>query len=278
MQLKNGITCSLSVAGLLSVFVSGASAGTMGPVQVAAPGQIYVGVFGGGGGVDHTRIAQHGTAFFTEADGGPLAVNAFGRTNSPGMGMVGAHIGYQWSDVALSSLSLAPAVELEGYYVGKTSFEGHEINSETTRLAEHNFFVKYPMTSGVFLVNAVLNFNSANYNQWHPYVGAGIGGAVLSIENADALQVSPVEAGVNHYNGNPNAKTSAFAAQVKLGLRYEFSEHTSLFAEYRWLYLASSDFHFGSTMYPGHAATSSWLVNLGAQNYNLGAAGIRFSI
>lgn len=275
MALNKGIP----VLGLLSVFAGvGAHAGTMGPVQAAAPGQLYVGVFGGGGAADHVNMSQYGTAYYLEAEGGPLAVDAFGRSNSPGVGMVGAHLGYQWGEFSLNTLAISPAVELEGYYIGKRTFEGHEFRNDTTRLPEHDFFNRYPLSTGVFLINSVINLNSANYSQWHPYVGAGIGGAVLSITNADSLQVAPLEAGLNHYNANPHDKTSAFAGQVKVGLRYAFSEHTSIFAEYRWLYLASTDFTFGSTVAPGHPVTSSWLVNMGSQQYNLGAAGIRFSI
>lgn len=62
----------------------------------------------------------------------------------------------------------------------------------------------------------VLNFNSANYVSWHPYIGAGIGAAILSISNANSLQTSPPEAGVNHYNSNPNDKVGAFAVQAKV--------------------------------------------------------------
>ena len=90
--------------------------------------------------------------------------------------------------------------------------------------------------------------------------------------------MSPLEADVNHFNGNPNDTTAAFAAQTKVGLNYAFNEHVSLFAEYRWLYISAADFTFGSTSYPSHVATTSWSGNLGAQNYNLGVGGIRFTI
>lgn len=122
----------------------------------------------------------------------------------------------------------------------------------------------------------VLNFNS---NSWlRPYIGGGIGGAVLSISNAEALQVSPLEAGVNHYNTNTHDKDATFAGQIKVGSTFTVSQHVSIFAEYRWLYLAPSTYTFGSTVYPEHAATSAWRVDMGSQNYNMGTAGIRYTV
>lgn len=282
MNFNNTSYPASALGVLLALCSAQIQAGAMGPAQVTATDKIYFGVFGGGGSSNHVSINQYGTAFFTEAVGGPLAVNAFGHTNSRSVGIVGGHIGYQWRDIFLNAssnqASLAPAVELEGYYVGKSSFRGHDINNDTTRLPEHDFLVTYPLKTGVFLANAVLNFNSVNYARWHPYVGAGIGAAVLSIANADSLQVAPLEAGVNHYNGNPNDKVATFAAQTKVGLNFAFSEHLSVFGEYRWLYLADTNFNFGSTVYPTHAPTSSWNANLGSQSYNMGAGGIRFTV
>lgn len=279
----NSTNYPASILGVL-LALSGAElqAGTMGPVQAAATEKVYFGVFGGGGSSNRVNINQYGTAFFPEAVGGPLAVNAFGHTNRRNVGIVGGHIGYQWGDIFLNSFnsqtSVSPAVELEGYYIGKSSFKGHEVNNETFRLPEHDFLVTYPMTSGVFLANTVLNFNLANYTRWHPYVAGGIGAAILSISHADALQVAPLEANVNHYNGNPKDHAATFAAQTKVGLNFAFTEHLSVFGEYRWLYTADTNFTFGSTVYPTHAPTSSWNAHFGAQYYNMGAAGIRFVI
>lgn len=275
----NSANYSATALGVL-LALSGAEiqAGAMGPVQVPASEKVYFSVFGGGGASNQVNVSQYGTAFFLE----PLAVDAFGQTNSRSVGMVGGHVGYQWSDLFFNALNrqvnLTPAVELEGYYVGKNSFSGQEVNNETTRLLAHDFLVTYPISTGVFLANTVLNFNSANYARWRPYVGAGIGAAVLSISNADSTQTAPLELNVNHYNSNPNDKTASFAAQIKTGLNFALNDRFSVFAEYRWLYIADSDFTFGSTVYTGHPVTSSWNVNLGSQYYNLGAAGIRFTI
>ena len=131
----------------------------MGPVATSAPEKVYLGVFGGGGASNQVGLSQYGTAFFPEASGGPLAVNAFGKSNTRNVGLVGAHLGYQWEDILLASFSnqanVSPAVELEGYYVGKSNFTGHEIDSDTTRLLEHDFLVTYPTSTGVILANTV---------------------------------------------------------------------------------------------------------------------------
>lgn len=254
-------------------------AGVMGPVNTDAnQGTIYFGAFGGGGSSTQANIAQYGTAFFIEAEGGPLAVNSFGRSNSRSVGIVGGQVGYQWlnSSTLFSNWSLRPAFEAEGYYLSQSNITGHGINNDTTRLPEHDFAVSYPTSGGVFLINSVLNFDS---NSWlHPYVGAGIGGASLSISNAESIQMEPPEAGINHYNSNPNGKDATFAGQVKVGSTVSINQHFSVFAEYRWLYLAATSYTFGSTVYSTHSATSSWRVDLGSQSYNMGSAGIRYTV
>lgn len=242
-------------------------------------GKIYAGIFGGLGSSTKIDITQYGTAFFRPEIGGPLAVDAFGKTNRRTAKQIGAQIGYQWAEIfpnpCGSQLSLAPAIELEGYYLGKSSFTAHEINNETTRLDEHDFQVTYPMKTGIFLTNAVLNFNFSNLCKFHPYLSAGIGAAVTSISDADALQVAPLEAGVNHYNSKPSDQESTFAAQTKVGVSFDLSRNVDVFVEYRWLCISGSGYVFGSTVYPDHAPTSSWQVRMDSQYYNMGTIGIR---
>lgn len=271
-RINKGIYSSI----ILFVLTSLATAGHAG---VVAPGKFYVSALGGYGSSTKFDINQYGTAFYTEANGGPLAVNAFGRTDNRSIWLVGAHIGYQVPEILLDcnlQWTLVPAAELEGYYLDNNSFTGHLVNDEATRLPEHDFIVTYPMKSGVFLTNAVLNLNIPCL-RFHPYVGAGIGGAVVSISGAKATQITPPEPGINHYNSNTRDIASTFAGQVKVGLSYDFNKCFSLFAEYRWLYLSSTHFLFGSTVYPGHPVTSNWQVKLDPQSYNMGTVGIRYS-
>lgn len=243
-----------------------------------ACGKVYVGVFGGGGANQRFNANQYGTAFYLEAAGGPLAVNAFGDVDSESTWFAGAQLGYQAPDIMLDAAtqwSLAPAAELEGYYMGGSSFGG-SLSNNTARLPAHDFDVSFPMSRSVYLVNAVLKFDNPCILV-HPYLGLGIGSALTNISGADSLQVAPPEFGVNHFNGHTGDMDTAFAGQVKIGLTYEFNDCVSVFAEYRWLYLSSTHYIFGSTIATGHVETSNWHVSLDAQRYNLGSAGIRFT-
>lgn len=254
-----------------------ASQPPMESVTVTTPNKFYVGVFGGGGSSNHLDGTQLGTAFFLEEQGGALAVNAFGELENKSAAFWGIQIGYQAQEIMLncSQWALAPAVELEGYIMNRRSFNGDLIN-DTVRLPEHDFLVSYPTRRTAFLANAVLNVNTPCL-AIHPYVGFGIGNAIVRISDADSTQLSPPEAGVNHYNANTSDTNSTFAGQIKLGLGYDITKCITLFAEYRWLYLANTHFVFGSTVYPDHAVTSNWIVKLDAQRYNLGSVGIRYN-
>src|SRR5689334_14693369 len=57
----------------------------------------YIGIIGGGGFSTATDVTQLGTAFFLEAEGGPLAVNAPGKTNSGSVWFIGGQVGYEWA-------------------------------------------------------------------------------------------------------------------------------------------------------------------------------------
>lgn len=282
----NGITKDIKLSGILiGILLTSVSydafADAMRPTQCCNPGKIYVGLFGGTGESDKFSIRQYGTAFFGVGLGGPLAVDAFGTSNSRSAPIFGAHLGYQLMEILptpCSNWGVAPAVEWEGYYLRKSTFTSHDVNNNTARLDEHDFLATYPTKTGVFLVNAVLNLNLPCQSRFHPYVGIGFGGAVISISNADALQVAPPEPGVNHFNAHTSDRDATFAVQGKVGLGYDLCRRISLFAEYRRLYLADSNYTFGSTISPGHAETSSWSVQFDHQHYNLGTVGIQFSL
>ncbi len=246
-----------------------------------AQGQLYLGAFGGGGSSNTFQANQFATALFTEASGGPFAVNAFGHAQSHSVWLAGGQMGYQVPEIVVNAFStafaLVPAAELEGYYLGNGSYKANNVNN-TTRLPQHKFRVTYPQSTAVFLTNAQLGFNLPYLCSFHPYLGLGIGGGILSISSAKSAQIAPAEPGINHFNARASDSAPAFAGQVKVGLSYEISKCASLFAEYRWLYLSSTHYTFGSTVYTGHAVTTSWLVKLGHQEYNMGTVGIRFNI
>lgn len=244
-----------------------------------APEKFYIGAFGGFGSTNNFNASQYGTVFITEAGGGPLAVNAFGQLNSPSTSLFGVQLGYQAQEIFLNhspQSTLIPAAELEQYYMSKRSFNGTLIN-DTSRGSERNFIVSYPMSRTVYLANAVLNFNNPRFIV-QPYIGFGIGSAIVRISGATSTQTNPAEAGINHYNSNTSDTNSTFAGQIKLGLSYGINKYVSFFAEYRWLYLASTSFTFGSTVYPTHSETSSWQVKLDAQRSSVGNIGVRFNL
>ncbi len=270
-----------SVAYLFFSFLGTTQAGTMGP-SVLDPGSIYIGGFGGGGELSSSSLSQKGTAFYTEAKGGPLAVNATGFSKQTSEWIAGGHVGYRWSDLQSHLLnqnwSVAPAVELEGYYIGGATIAGEEINNDTARLTEHDFMLSYPSHTGVFLVNALLNVTHSYLGKFHPYVGVGAGVALFSVTNATSVQTTPSEPDVNHYNSDPNDQALVMAAQPKIGLSYQISKYTSLFGEYRFLYLSGADLLFGSTVSTNHVATSNWSVQIGNQYYNIGTVGIQYDL
>ena len=248
---------------------------TIQSAPVIAPGKLYVGAFGGGGSSNNFDASQFGTAFFPEAAGGALSVNAFGQLNKQSTSFFGVQLGYQAPAIILDPCwTLGPAAELEAYTMNRRSFNG-SLHNETPRLDEHDFAVSYPMRSAVFLANAVLSYNHSRLFV-RPYIGFGIGNALVKISGANATQVNPPE-NVNHYNSSPSDTQSTFAGQIKLGLSYDINKYVNFFAEYRSLYLASTHFVFGSTVLPTHAPTSSWQVKLDHQRYNLGNIGVRFN-
>lgn len=273
--------CHLKTLGILSLALfSGQTiaATCYVPCQQVIPSGFYVSAFGGGGSSAHTNVSQRGTAFYsydiTSPFPGPLAVDADGHLSSHNTWFAGANLGYAWKNPAWI---FTPAVEFEGLYL-RTTLEG-TLDSHHTALPEHIFDNSLPINTGVYLINSVFTLNNFNCWQIRPYIGAGIGGAVLSVSNADSLQVNPVEAGVNHFNSERSASDSAFSAQIKAGLSYDLTNYCSLFAEYRFLYLAPTRFDFGSTVYPeiGHVPTAPWGVNVNNIYYNLGSVGIKFT-
>ncbi len=230
----------------------------------AAPARgAYVGIFGGWGSGGSSTATQLGTAFIPEAAGGPLAVNATGQTNTSSFGFAGAQIGYEWS----YGSRLLPALEIEGLYLPRTQ-QHATLENPTTRLPEHTFDDTFPTRTAVVLANAVVGFRTP-YQSVTPYIGGGIGAAHISIDGASSTQINPPEAGINHFNSDPNSSAWAFAAQAKAGVRVALGSNAYVFGEYRYLYVGSADQIFGPTVYPTHVPTTAWTVRFGDTSYNL---------
>jgi opacity protein-like surface antigen len=268
--------CSPEIAGILLLALACSSALADDDCGCTPEGRgTYVGVFGGGGCSSINDVSQVGTALFPDSRGGPLAVNATGSSGNHGAGLVGLQIGHEWSaGSAGGGWALLPAVEFEGYYLGGT--QGADLINPTTRLPEHRFEDSFPMDNAVFLTNVVVSLQTP-YQGLTPYVGGGIGTACVSINGADSAQVSPPEPGINHFNSGPDSSCWGFAAQGKVGLRIALTQHAYLFTEYRYLYVSSTTYTFGSTQYPTHVPTTPWTVHFGDMSNHLGVGGIGFS-
>ena len=234
---------------------------------------------GGGGSLSSTSIEQTGISF-GKGNNPNTNVAAQGSSGNTGASIGGAHVGYEFDGWNLgdkeSEWVLNPAAEIGGYYLGSNS-SAYALNPLAT--FQHDFSIKTPMNAGVFIANTIFSFKTPYSKSIHPYFGGGIGGATLSVSGATSEQLSPAEPGLNHFNTNPNASSSAFA---KAGLRAEFYNHISLFAEYRYLFINSSNYAFGNTNgasqgYPNHNVTPPWNVNLGNQSYNMAVAGFEYS-
>jgi hypothetical protein len=243
---------------------------------------VYLGLFGGGGSLSNTSIEQTGISFGKDGKAN-TNVAAQGTSGNTGASIGGAHVGYEFDGWNLggkeSGWALNPTAEIEGYYLGSNP-SAYAVNPLAT--FKHDFSIQMPIDAGVFLVNTIFSFKTPYTNNITPYFGGGIGGATLSVSGASSEQLTPAETGLNHFNTNPNASGSAFAASAKAGLRAEVYNHFSLFAEYRYLFINSSSYSFGNTNgasqgYPNHNVTTPWNVNLGSQNYNMAVAGFEYS-
>lgn len=243
--------------------------------------RFYIGGFGGGIYSNSPNLRQTGLAFFPEDSIGPLAVDARGRSRRNSSGYGGVQVGYEWLKRPLnigccSDWRITTGAEVEAFFYRHTK-KGDLINP-TVSLPEHDFQNKFPMNVGVYLANGIFTLRSCCLGKFAPYVGGGIGAAHLSIRNATATQIDPPEVGVNHFNSKRSDSTWAFAALAKAGLRYNIFSCFNIFAEYRFLYVDSSRYNFGSTMYPDHVPTTTWNVDVSHLCYNAFAVGIQFSL
>jgi len=240
--------------------------------------RLYVGAFGGGIYSNSSQVSQFGTAYFSELTSiGPLSVIGEGSLNKTSTGFGGVQVGYEWSKPSCSGWSLATAGELEAFFF-EAKKNGHLINQTVNGLPEHDFLDSFHMNSSVILANVVFAINSDCLFGFSPYVGGGIGTTRISLTSADSLQVEPVETGINHFNSRRDDSTWAFAAQVKAGLRYNFCQMFHIFAEYRYLYVDTSNYIFGATNYTTHVPTSPWNVRLKDVNYNAFAIGVQYDL
>jgi opacity protein-like surface antigen len=235
----------------------------------------YVSIFGGVGSFNTNNVTQVGTALIPDNLGGPLGVSAGGTGDTKAFGLGGLSIGYEGEGWWLGDgdWALLPAVEIEGMYLGGTQ---SATVSAVNRLNGHVFETTFPMNNGAFLANAVFSLQTP-CPRLKPYLGAGLGTAIITVSGADSLQVVPPEPGINHFNSHPDGSCWAFAAQTKLGVRFHLTDNLYVFTEYRFLYVSSTNFTFGSTVYPTHVPTTPWTVHFGDLFHHAAVGGIGVS-
>ncbi len=242
------------------------------PALTPADRGAYVGLFGGGAFGGDSNVNQLGTVFLYEFQGGPLPVNATGRTNSSSVGFGGAQIGHEWSYGSY----LLPALEIEGLFLARGQ-QRATLENPTNRALERAFENTFPTRTTVALANAVVGFRTP-YQGVTPYLGVGMGAAYVSIDGASSTQIQPLESGINHFNSNANSSAWTFAAQAKAGVRLALGNSGAfLFGEYRYLYVGSVDQIFGNTVNSAHVPTSPWTVTFDDTSYHLATGGIGFS-
>ena len=263
---------------------------------------IYLGAFGGAGRTDNQDVEQTGTAHKTGFD---LLVDVKGKVERDTSGLIGAHVGYEW---ASTSSNIKPAIELELMYT-EADQKSNLVNPNDERMANitltgsaltdaqvavadysagnHRFFNQMNMKMALFMANGVFTYDTDS--MFKPYIGAGLGLAVVRMTGATSYQTNPhgdpyevtsdpSHEIVNHFNSKTTANDFAFAGQIKLGVRAEINKHVSAFAEYRYLYVDSTDFTFGSTVYPGgHSPTDNWNVKNDSMGLHNGLVGIEYA-
>ncbi|MCC2595220.1 outer membrane beta-barrel protein [Pusillimonas sp. MFBS29] len=240
--------------------------------KVADDAGPYFGAFGGLGAVSSASMQQKGAVHLNQHFS--LPINARGATDDGHAHMAGLQAGYEWSPwgPASANWGVKPAAELEGFYIGRHTSVG-ELPVMPRFLGTQ--YVYFPMSAGVVLANAVFTFKTPYSHKIFPYLGIGAGAAFTSVKGSDSA--NPLEPGINHFNSDPDASDTAFAMQLKVGVKGQLSKNLYLFTEYRYLSISSTSYTFGATDYPGlHLPTASWHVGLGRQHYNFVVAGLQY--
>lgn len=301
MDLKGSVVTVIAAMCLVGVSHTGFAAEESG---------LYVGVVGGVGRTGGQSVEQLGVAHkLGNFNGGfpdfDLKVDVDGTVEHGKAGLFGLQTGFGWK----TSSALKPAVEIEGlYHVGSQHSELENPDTEvlaniverpgqsyTTKYLrtyidehygpdEHRFANSMDTRTSLGMINGVLSYDRGS--RVKPYVGVGVGLAVIQMKNGVSYQTSPLNgssafeidpvsgADVNHYNSQPDASDVALAMQVKTGVRGNLTSRVSAFVEYRLIHVDESTFTFGSTSYAGHSPTDHWSLTSGASNLHHAVVGL----
>lgn len=221
----------------------------------------YVAVEGGAdftnvSGTDGYQIGNTGpTSFFSSGifKGDGNTVNTVG-------GVGGLKVGYDFDPYNVcEGLSLQPAVEVEGLYIGGTGTNKFSYSSPEIISVKSNY------ENAAVLLNGIVRFKIDS--PLTPYVGFGVGG-----EYFNATDISLQDNFGVHY-GTFNYGSWALAGQGLVGLDYELAKHWSLFTEYKFIIMDSprTQVHnFGNT-----GANYTYRPDYVGQN--IGVIGVKYS-
>jgi opacity protein-like surface antigen len=256
---------------------------------------LYLGIFGGGAGVEDSRVSQSAIAYKKEGIAGEkhtydLYVNSQGTTHTDTAAFGGLHVGYEFSEISFgqSDWGVRPAIEFEGYYLTtsqKADLSNGQVEPTVGALehslpaGSHSFKESLNLDIGVLLANGLFSFKTPWSDSIFPYIGGGIGAGISARRSVVSRQLTPVaEPTINHFNADDNGSRSGFAAQGKAGIRAEIIGNLSVFAEYRFLHVTESNYTFGPTFYPTvHANTSDWNNHFDSVNVHAGVFGIDYA-
>ncbi|MGA1675091.1 MAG: outer membrane protein [Pseudomonadales bacterium] len=241
--------------------------------ELSESSSLYVGAFGGLGSLDEVSMQQVGTVV-TPNPIPDIDVDARGSADSVAASVVGVQLGFEdRKSYVFSSHGwrIGIGAEVEGLLL-KAEPEGG-LDIDPYLLGTQN--VSLPLEVGVVLVNAVFNIRAPHLVAMTPYAGFGLGYGAVFIDGSDST--NPSEPGINHFNSAPDASSGGLAFQGKIGVRAAIFNSWSVFTELRHIQIASTEFKFGDTDYPGeHLPTTKWNVDLGKQQYNLWVAGVSY--
>lgn len=273
--------------------------------------KFYVGAFGGLANVGGQDVRQRSTAYrradfalpgFRDFD---LQVNVEGRTRSRHDPLVGLQVGHRFDD---GRSRIVPALEIEAIYLAsdrrtnlvnstdeivtnigmgdgqKALADPRPLIAEEYGAGRHRFDNRMQMRAHLIMANAVLGYQLSD--RFEPYVGGGVGAAVVGMRRAVSYQTNPfgpieqttdTHEDVNHFNSDPNETRLTFAYLAKAGLQMRLTGQISSFIEYRFIHMNGADFEFGATQYTGHATTDRWSVHSGGMGVHAAIAGLRLS-
>ncbi|MDD2676787.1 MAG: hypothetical protein PHP75_04895 [Methylacidiphilaceae bacterium] len=216
---------------------------------------LYFGIFGG---------AAFGMSNGVGALDSPPLFSAGGRAAVGTAAVGGIQVGYNFRSIALDSAKsywLQPAAQFEAFYLGQATESGSLTGGVVGKPGISAYQFGSNLNMGLFLVDGVAKFVTPI--GLVPYIGGGVGGAYLA---SSGTSFGP--GGVDLFTTGSYAQ-GAFAGQGLVGLQYNLSEHWSLFAEYKILYIKETQFSYLMT------SGNTMLIKY-PEYYNIAIAGLRF--